>query len=308
MSDQTLHADKPVLALVIRLFSILAIAVIFAIVKYLNENGVHVVESLFYRYLLGAIFIGGWMIIRYGPSSFKTNRLSLHFVRALVGMVAMGLNFTTVTVLPLAEAATISFAIPLISTVLSVFILSEIVGMRRWVAIIIGFVGVLIAVQPGQNVIPLNGVLFGLGGALAASYTMILVRKLATTETATTIVFYYMILATPVLGCAMFWFGKWHSAEIFGLLLFLGVLGVFAMWGLSESLRLANVAVVMPMDYTNLIFSTILGVYIWERWPAQSVWFGVPLIIGSGIYIGYRERKRKRELASGGNADASDIQ
>lgn len=297
MAEPTLHADKPFLALTLRLFSVLAIAVILALVKYLNENGVHVVETLFYRFLFGAIFIGGWMLVRYGPSSLKTERIGLHFLRATVGVVSMGLNFTAVTILPLAEAATIGFAIPLISTVLSVFILSEIVGVRRWVAIAIGFLGVVIAVQPGQNVIPLDGVLYGLGGALAASYTMILVRQLAKTETTTTIVFYYMILATPVLACAMLWFGQWHRVEIFGWLFFLGILGVFSMWGLSESLRLANVAVVLPMDYSNLIFSTILGVWIWERWPAQSIWFGVPLIIGSSIYIGYRERLRKRALA-----------
>ncbi len=295
MTHPNAQQDKPVAGLAIRLFAIIVLSCMFALVKYAGEQGVHVIEILFYRYLFGAVMTGAWMLSRTGISGLKTTRLGSHAARATLGIVAMGMNFWAVMLLPMAEAATIGFTVPLIATIFSVIFLSEFVGIRRWLAVIIGFLGILIAIQPWHNGIPIFGASVAMTGAVIGASTMILIRKLSTTESSTSIVFYYTVMAVPITGIAMFWVAKIHSWEVFGILLAIGFLGTIGQLALSESLRLANVAIVMPMDYSNLIFATALGFIFWQQLPAPTLWLGAPLIIGSGIYIAMRERKLAAE-------------
>lgn len=291
MTHSNVSQDRPVAGLAIRLFAIAVLSSMFALVKYVGEQGVHVIEILFYRYLFGAVLTGGWTIYRQGFDGFHTKRFGGHALRAAFGIVAMGMNFWAVIILQMAEAATIGFTVPLIATVFSVIFLSEFVGIRRWAAVSIGFLGILIAIQPWQTSMPLFGACVALAGATFGAVTMIIIRRLGSTETSTSIVFYYTILAVPIVGIGMFWVAQPHSWDIIGLLLLIGFLGTIGQLGLSESLRLANVAVVMPMDYSNLIFATAIGFVFWQQLPQASLWLGAPLIIGSGIYIALRERK-----------------
>ncbi|MFC7290971.1 DMT family transporter [Hirschia litorea] len=291
MSQANSHSDKPVLGLTFRLIAIASLATMFMLVKFLGERDVHVVEMLFYRFLFGFVMMGLWVFYRNGLASLKTKRVDLHISRAITGAVGMGLNFGAVMLLPMAEAATISFTVPLIATLLSVILLSEYVGLRRWIAVVVGFIGIVIAIQPWHNNIPPIGAAVAFAGAVMTALTIIIVRKLSATESSATIVFYYTAMSVPVLAIAMFWFGKAHSWEIFGLLALIGLFGTIGQITLSESLRYANVAVVMPMDYSNLIFATFFGYMIWDQWPVDSLWFGLPLIVGSGIYIALREHK-----------------
>jgi len=152
----TSQQDRPVMGLAMRLMAVAMLATMFGLVKYLGEQGVHVIEILFYRFLLGAIFTGGWIIHRTGFASLKTNRFGLHLTRAMMGMCTMGMNFLAVMLLPMAEAATLHFTVPLIATIFSVIFLSEFVGIRRWIAVFVGFLGILIAIQPWNSHIPLE--------------------------------------------------------------------------------------------------------------------------------------------------------
>lgn len=291
MTHQSSQQDRPVAGLAIRLLAIIVLSSMFALVKYAGGQGVHVIEILFYRYLFGAVMTGAWMLSQAGISGLKTNRIGGHAARATLGIIAMGMNFWAVMLLPMAEAATIAFTVPLIATVFSVIFLAEFVGIRRWMAIFVGFIGIVIAIQPWHNAIPLLGACVALTGAVVGAFTMILIRKLSTTESSASIVFYYTLMAVPITGIAMLWVAQTHSIEIFGILLAIGLLGTIGQLALSESLRLANVSVVIPVDYSNLIFATALGWVFFDQWPVPTIWIGAPLIIGSGIYIALRERK-----------------
>jgi len=127
---------------------------------------------------------------------------------------------------------------------------------------------------------------------------MIVVRKLSETESSATIVFYFALLAVPLSAIGMLWVGQVHSPEIFAIILAFTIVGTLGQVLLSESLRLANIAVVMPMDYSNLIFATAIGYLVWNQLPEPSLWLGAPFIIGSGIYIALRERKRKAKISA----------
>ena len=287
--------DRPLLGMLLRLAGIAVLATMFMLIKLVGDRGVHVVEVLFYRYTLGALFIGGWMISSGQSGHFKTERLTGHAARAAIGLVAMSCNFAAVMLLPLPEAAVLRFTMPLIATVLSVIVLREFVGWRRSGAVIVGFVGILIAIQPGQGELPLLGVLAGLAGALAGSGAMILIRKLSSSESTETIVFYYMFLAAPVTAVGVIFVGSWHSMEVYALLLAIGVLGTIGMYLISGALRFASISVALPMDYASIIFSTFYAYLIWGHWPDASLWAAIPFIIGSGLYIAMRERKRREQ-------------
>jgi drug/metabolite transporter (DMT)-like permease len=280
----------------------------FMLVKLADEQGIHIVESLFYRYLIGAVFISISLRSRKPLSELKSQRMGKQVLRAFVGMLAMGFNFWAYTLLPLADASIFSFTIPIISTILSIFLLSEKVGLHRWAAILLGFAGVLIAVQPGQGAIPLFGASIAIIGAAASAYTAILVRQLSTTDDTSTILLYYYSLALPVLGVAMFFFGSWPTLETLPYLIAIGVTGLIGMFAYSEALRYASFAVIAPADYSKLIFSTLLGYLIWEHWPAETIWLGIPFIIASGVYIGIRERtvRKEAQLQSQTRKETSD--
>ena len=295
MTQENAQQDRPLAGVAIRLLSIIVLSSMFGLVKYVGENGVHVIEILFYRFLFGAVVTGGWMVSRYGLAGLKTNRPAAHIARALFGIAAMGMNFWAVLLLPMAEAATIGFTVPLIATIFSVIFLSEFVGLRRWAAVLVGFLGVIVAIQPWHNAIPLFGAGVALTGALMGAAATIMMRKLSTTESATTVVFYYTVMAVPITGLGMVWVANIHSAEIFAMLFGIGLLGTIGQIGLSESLRLANVSVVLPVDYFNLVFATAIGFVFFNQWPVPTIWLGVPLIVGSGLYIALRERKKGKK-------------
>jgi len=269
---------RPGYGIALRLLAVFLLSSMVMLVKVAGDMGVHALESLFYRFLFGFLFIFFWVLSRDGLGSMKTTRLPLHFFRTLAGIIAMGLSFYAAIILPLPEFATIYF-----------LFLKELVGPRRWMAMIIGFLGVLIIVQPGRNIIPLDGALMALGAVIVASYTFILIKYLSTTESSTSIVFWFTLMAIPVTGVVMFFVAKPHPPIIWFMMIAVGLFGAIGQIALSESLKYAPISLTAPMDYSNLLWSTVYGYLIWSYWPGISLWIGAPIIIGAGIYIALRK-------------------
>jgi len=267
---------RPGYGIILRLLAVFLLSSMFMLVKVAGDMGVHVLESLFYRFLFGFLFMFTWLVLGPGLKSVKTNRLRLHSFRTLIGVVAMGLSFWAALLLQLPELATISFSSPFIVTIMSIIFLGEIVGRRRWTALIVGFIGVLIVIQPGGS------------GLL-----------LSTTESSTTIVFWYTLLAIPILGFAMLFIAQPHPPVIWLLLVSIALLGAVGQVVLSESIKYAPMSLVAPMDYSNLLWSTLYGFLIWDYIPGASLWIGAPIIIGAGIYVALRQDSlSKRTLKS----------
>lgn len=292
-------AERRLLAILLRLVTALALTAMFAIVKLADARGVTLFESLFYRQALALPLVLG--VVGWGPGfrSVATRRPGAHIWRTVLGMCGMALNFLTFTLLPIAEATVILFTVPIFATILSAVVLKEPVGRHRWSAVILGFAGVLVVVQPGGSTLPPEGVAVGLVAATVVSAINITLRQIGRTESATTTVFWFTILSALPFGALMPVLGKSHDAATFGLLLALGLMGGLAQLTSTASLRLAPVSVVLPIDYSSLIWSALAGWLVFSTVPSPHLWLGAPLIIASGLYIVYREQKLHRARTAG---------
>ena len=214
-----------------------------------------------------------------------------------LGMTAMALNFAAMIMLPLAEATVIGFSVPIFSTVLAAMVLAEPTGKWRWGAVAAGFLGVLLIVQPGTGQVPLLGASVALVAALLTASVTIVIRRLGATERASTTVFWFAVSSLAPLGCLMLWFGRAHDPVIWAILGGLALAGGLAQLTLTGALRLAPVALVMPMDYTSLLWAVLLGTWIFGEIPTPWIWVGAPIIIASGLVIVWREHRLARRAA-----------
>ena len=266
-------------------------------IRLADRHGVHLAESLFYRQALALPVVFVWIATTTGIGSIRTRRIGVHATRMAIGMTGMALNFLSYILLLPAEAATIGFTMPIFGTILSALILREATGIHRWSAVLAGFVGVLIMVRPDAGHFPAIGVAVALGGAFITASVSLILRELGRTESAGVIVFWFTLLSLPPLGVAMLFYGQAHDAVTWGLLLLIGVAGGIAQICMTAALRQAPVSVVLPMDYSAIIWTTLLSWAIWGNWPMVTTWVGAALIIGSGLYIAWREHVRARRMA-----------
>jgi drug/metabolite transporter (DMT)-like permease len=295
-------AERRLFALGLRAVAIFVFSAMVVCVKLAGESGVHLAEIMFWRHAFALPVVLFWVIVNGGLPSLKTNRILIHGRRAVFGTIGMVLNLGAVILLPLAEATTIGFAVPLFATVLAALILKETVGWQRWSAVLVGFVGILLVVRPGANALPLFGSLVALGAAMTLAVISLQIRDLARTETASTISFWFAALSVLPLATLLPFFATPHDWKEWGLLIGIGVSGGIGQILLTASYRFAPVSVVVSMDYIGLIWATLWGWLIWDHLPPSSTWTGVPFIIGAALFIAWREHKlsveRTREIAA----------
>jgi len=166
------------LGMALRLASAIALAAMFAGVKWAGQQGVSVGESLFYRQIGTALCAVVWVAMGPGFASLKTKRVGAHVARMAIGVIAMGLNFLTFVLLPLAEATAIGFSVPIFATLLAALVLGERTGWWRWSAVLAGFLGVLVIVQPGSGHIEVHGGAVAVAAALSTAGATIAIRRL----------------------------------------------------------------------------------------------------------------------------------
>ena len=288
------------MGMALRLIAVALLSVMFACVKLLSARGVTVIESLFYRQFILLFVALAWMAgdSRLGSGTgfraMHTVRPRAHLVRMLVGLTAMGFNFWSYTLLPMAEATTIGFAVPIFATALAALILREPTGIHRWSAVIAGFIGVMIVLQPGTTHISALGAIVAVIAAMLTASVTVVIRNLGATEGSLTIVFWFALTSLLPLGIAMLFYGKAHDPSVWEIALVMGIAGGLAQIALTSSLRLAPVALVMPMDYTGLLWASFIGFLLFQQWPGPTTWLGAPLIIASGLYILWRETLLRR--------------
>ncbi|MHA1600709.1 MAG: DMT family transporter [Alphaproteobacteria bacterium] len=225
-----------------------------------------------------------------GLASLRTRRLPSHALRAGLGLGAMFCFFTGLRYLPLAEAISIAFAAPLFVTALSVPILKEHVGPRRWAAVIAGFMGVLVITRPGGDVLRIEALLI-LAAALSYALFLLATRRLARSESTSAIIFYTNGIAI-VVGALLLPFG-WRTPTGEDLVIFvaMGLVGGCGSYFIAMAYRNAPAAVLAPFDYTTLLVGTALGWLIWHELPDSTVWLGAAVVVACGLYIIRRETR-----------------
>ncbi|MCW9033674.1 MAG: DMT family transporter, partial [Rhodospirillales bacterium] len=227
-----------------------------------------------------------------GLKALKTKRLKGHLFRVIVGGAAPVLFFLALTKIPFADVTVIVFCSPFILTVLAVFVFGDRVGIRRWIAIAVGFLGVTIALQPGPETFNPNSI-YALGAAFAYAGLMIAGRHLSDTESTFKLVYLYnigiAIIATLILPFVWVSLNQMQVFQLAGMAVF----AVFGHLGLTYAFNNAPTAVVSPFEYTSLVWATLLGFIFWDELPGVAVVLGAAIIVTSGLYSIYRETRIK---------------
>jgi drug/metabolite transporter (DMT)-like permease len=251
-------------------------------------------QIIFFRNLVALLPLYFFIRQAGGFSILRTRYLGQHMLRSLAGIASMILGFLAFAYMPLADAVAIGLSGPIFLTALSVPMLGEHVGWRRWSAVFVGFIGILIITRPGSGVFGLAAFL-PLGGAFFYAFAMVQIRKLSKSEPPANIVFYFTVMAIFLSAVTLPW--QWVNPTPLTLayLIAIGLLGGFAQMAMTHAFRLAPVAVVAPFDYTALVFATGFGYAIWGQIPDRFVWTGAAIVIASGLYIIHRETVRRRQ-------------
>jgi len=254
-------------------------------------------QVLFFRGFFGIVFYF-FIIPRERLYNFYlTKRPGLHFLRCASGLIALVAIFIALRKLPLATVVSVSFAAPIFTTIFSIFLLNEKVGIFRWLAVIVGFIGILIITEPGiseLNIYYIFPIIFCLG----LSYVAITIRQLSSTEPVWLISFYFSLSIT-LLGLTTIAQG-WVMPSLSHLVLLslIGIFGGVANLWLSQSYKYSEVSLVTPLKYLALVFAIIFGYLIWEEIPTIKTLAGASLVIISTLIIFRREIYNKKIITS----------
>ena len=279
--------NKNLLGILLMTLGMFSLSINDIIYKNLTMN-FPVWEAVFFRAFSGSI-ISLYLVYHSGIRSIKTKKPVRHFVRAFSAVGCVVLYIFGIKYLLLSENIAIAHSAPIIAALLAVPILGEKIGIHRMLAIVIGFIGVLVIVKPGTDLFQLKSLL-PIGSAFFMASVYLTTRSLMNTESSTSIVFYYSfaLLFTSLI----FFPSDFVIPDTFNLTLALslGIMGSMGHYFMSQAARHADVAVTSPFEYSSFIFVGVMGYFFFYEIPSQSVVLGGVLIILSGVYVAYRER------------------
>jgi len=280
--------NKNLLGILLMTLGMFSLSINDIIYKNLTMN-FPVWEAVFFRAFSGSI-ISLYLVYHSGINSIKTKKPVRHFVRAFSAVGCVVLYIFGIKYLLLSENIAIAHSAPIIAALLAVPILGEKIGIHRMLAIVVGFIGVLVIVKPGTDLFQLKSLL-PIGSAFFMASVYLTTRSLMNTESSTSIVFYYSfaLLFTSLI----FFPSDFVIPDAFNLTLALslGIMGSMGHYFMSQAARHADVAVTSPFEYSSFIFVGLMGYFFFYEIPSNSVIVGGILIIISGVYVAYRERK-----------------
>ena len=262
------------------------------LIRFATEDS-HPFEVAFFRTIF-VLLIFLPVVTKNGLASLKSNNVKLQSFRAVVGSVAMLCMFYGLSITELAKATALMFTVPIFATILAIIFLKEIVGIRRWLAMCVGFTGALIVLRPD---IELGfGPLLILCASLMWSSSMLMAKKLTQTDTTVSITFWQaagLIPATFILAIQVW---VWPTLEQLIMFLFIAIAGTLVHWFLNEALKRADITALLPLDYLRLIWSVSLGFIFFNEIPHVGLWLGSALILGASTYIGIRQAKKREQV------------
>ncbi len=265
-----------------------------ALIKLAGER-LHVTEILLFRQIT-MVVIAAPVIWAGWPGSLQSARPKLQLTRVGLAFLAMTLGFSSIIALPLAEATVISFSKTFFTTVFAIFILGEVVRTPRWIALFVGFIGILVIVWPEQQVGLSVWHLMALASAVCVSLVFIMIRILSQIDQPVTILTYQAVGVGLLMVAPAIWFWKTPTWPEVGLLIAIGVVSVGAQYLNILAMKAGEASALAPLEYTRLIFAAILGFFLFSEWPDPQVWIGATLIISSAAYVLYRERTAAGKL------------
>jgi len=275
-----------------------------ACVKLLSDD-LHPVIICFYRCLMGLIIITPF-IIKNNFQALQTDNMRLQILRALINIISMICWFTAIGMMHLEKATALGFTTPLFTTVLAVIVLGEVIRFHRTAALLLGFIGILIIIRPGYMPFEFGTILM-LIASFSFSFVLIFVKKLSATDSSLTIIFYHLLYMTPAFFILSLFY--WQSISLNQLIIFslMGSSGLLSHWCLAQAFKMSDTTFVMPLQFTKLIWASLIGLFIFAEQPDIWTWIGGVIIFISVVYITYREAFRKKGTSKPIQVDRATI-
>lgn len=274
--------------ILIMVLSTVAFSSMHATVRHVSAE-LHPIQISFFRNLFGFVaFLP--LIWMHGFGFMRTQRLPMHMLRAILNVIAMFAFFISLSITPLARVNAISFSAPLFTAVLAVLFLGERFHIRRWTAIVLGFLGTIVILRPGMAEVD-AGSLLALGAAAIWGVTMIVIKLLVRTESSVTITGYMCLLMSLLSFFPALYVWRAPTVEAWMWLLFIGVAGTIAQTGLAEALRQTEATVVLPFDFLKLVWAIMLGFLLFMEIPDIFTVVGALVIFGASFYLVWRESR-----------------
>lgn len=287
--------DRVLLGIASMLASVVLFSLVYTLVKWLGAR-YPLAQLMFFRSALA--LLPAIALMRRDPRGLalmRPTRPMGHLIRSGFGLAAMATSFAAFRYLPAADVIAINFAAPIFVTALSMPLLGESVGWRRWLAVVVGFLGVIVILQPGAMLAASSGAA-AIGGALALSsavayaIVVIAIRRLSRDEPGETIVFVYMaFVALATLPALPFVWVTPQSLVDLGLLVALGLIGGVAQIFMTRAVQYAPPAAIMPFEYFSLLATGFLAWLVWEELPSGGAVAGGSIVIACGLFILRRE-------------------
>lgn len=265
-----------------------SMSAMIAVVRHVSQE-IHPFEAAFFRTFFGfLVFVP--ILVKNGAAILKTQRIGLHSIRSLLHVTSILLFFYGVSVTPLAKAMSISFSAPLFASVLAMVLLGEVLRIKRLLTLLLGFVGVLVVLRPGFLEVNM-GLLAILGAAVAWGSAMIAIKKLSDTETSLTTTVYSTIFISPITFLVALTVWQTPDWQQFAWLALVGGLGSLGHLALAEAMKEGDVVVVLPADFTKLIWAAVFGYLFFSEIPDWGTWLGGAVIFLAVSYIAYQEHQ-----------------
>jgi len=284
--------NKPIQGILLMIAAVASFTLMNAFVKLIGPD-YHATQLSFIRNVVAALVILPLLLRSGGVAFLKTRRLGTHFTRGFIGVAGNVLFFFTVQILTVSDVIVISQTVPLFVTVMAVIFLGEYVGYRRWLAIIAGFIGVLIAINPTGSFETAS--LLALLATIFWAATIILVSSLAITESPLTIAFYFMVIGAIITGAVQPWYWQPLSPSTFWLFIGVGISGASGQLLMSYALKMAEASIVSPFNYTAILWAIVFDSILWGILPTWTTLVGATIITTAGIYIFRRESVLKKK-------------
>jgi len=280
------------LAISLKILSVIFFVLMDVLIKKLSSD-FDTFHIVFFRCFFGLIPVLAMVVLTRAP--LKTYKINLHLLRALFACLAMFSFFKAFGILPLADVSSISFASIIFITILAIFILDEKVGIRRWIAIFFGFIGVLIVFRPGTSLFSYFSIL-PLLGAIALSFAVIIMKKLLSYDSPPTCSFYLHFFVALIYSPFVLFNWQQPSFNLWIMLIGMGFCGGIAQILLTNAYKLSTVNLLQPFDYTTIIWAITFGLIFFNDYPDRYVIIGSIVIAISTYYIIYREAKLGKKI------------
>ncbi len=280
---------KALLGIMMMLMAMLIFPFLDVIAKKLGQQGMPVMEAVWARLFLGALMTAPVLYFIEGKSALRPRNQKLNAGRGLLIVMTTFFFFTAMKYQGIAETLSIYFVQPIVITALAPLVLKEHVGARRWAAVVIGFVGVLVIIRPG--LIAFNpGTVLAAGSGISSAFVLLISRKLAGGSSALANTFYTSLFGGLLASILMLWQWQWPTPEQWILMFVLSAIGTTANYLVIRAFEYCEASLLAPFGYAEMINAVIAGWYFFGDFPDRWTFVGVAILIGCALYISNRER------------------